>query len=84
MRFSSCFFLRAVDSHSFLADPDPSVLLNADPDPAAFKIRIRIQLKQITIPSEDFSVVDQNKRLLKSKKRKNNGGCANLTVLFKM
>ena len=27
-----CF--KAVDLHSFLADPDPAVFLNADPDPA--------------------------------------------------
>ena len=27
---------RAVDPHSFFADPNPAVLLNADPDPAAF------------------------------------------------
>ena len=26
---------RAVDPHSFFADPDPAVFLNADPDPAA-------------------------------------------------
>ena len=26
--------VRAVDPHSFFADPDPAVLLNADPDPA--------------------------------------------------
>ena len=26
---------RAVDPHSFFADPDPVVLFNADPDPAA-------------------------------------------------
>ena len=25
---------RAVDLHSFIADPDPDVHLNADPDPA--------------------------------------------------
>ena len=25
---------RAVDLYSFFADPDPAVLLNADPDPA--------------------------------------------------
>ena len=25
--------IRAVDLHSFFADPDPSVFLNADPDP---------------------------------------------------
>ena len=30
--------------HSFMADPDPAVLLNADP--AAFLMRILIQLKQ--------------------------------------
>ena len=24
---------RAVDSHSFFADPDPAVVLNVDPDP---------------------------------------------------
>ena len=33
---------RAVDPHSFFTDPDPAVLLNADLDPAAFKMRIRI------------------------------------------
>ena len=38
---------RAVDSHSFFADPDPAVFLNAYPDPAAFKMRIRIQFKTI-------------------------------------
>ena len=27
---------RAVNLHSFFADPDPAVFLNADPDPAAF------------------------------------------------
>ena len=27
---------RAVDPHSFFADPDPAVLHEADPDPAAF------------------------------------------------
>ena len=36
--------IRAVDLHSFFADPDPGVLLNADLDPAAFLMRIRIQL----------------------------------------
>ena len=30
----STFVLRAVDSHSVFADPDPAVLFNADPDPA--------------------------------------------------
>ena len=36
---------RAVDLHSFFADPDP-VFLNADPDPAVYLMRIRIQLKK--------------------------------------
>ena len=27
---------RAMDRHSFFADPDPAAFLNADPDPAAF------------------------------------------------
>ena len=38
------FSLRAVDPHSFVADPDPAVFLNVDPDPAALKMRIKIQL----------------------------------------
>ena len=37
----------AVDPHSFFADPDPAVLLNAVPDPAAFFKRIQSQLKKI-------------------------------------
>ena len=37
-------FSRAVDPHSFFADPDPAVCLNAQPDPAAFSMRIWIQL----------------------------------------
>ena len=28
---------RAVDPHSFFADPDPAILLNAHPDPAVTK-----------------------------------------------
>ena len=28
-----CILNRAVDPHSFYADPDPVVFLNADPDP---------------------------------------------------
>ena len=38
---------RAVDLHSFLADSDPAAFLNADPDPASFSVRIRIQLKKL-------------------------------------
>ena len=30
---NSLFLNRAVDPHSFYADPDPAVFLNADPDP---------------------------------------------------
>ena len=41
--------IRAVDPPSFLADPDPAVILNTDPDPAGFFLmRIRIQLKEIS------------------------------------
>ena len=28
--------IRAVDPHSFFADPNPAVFLNVDPDPAVF------------------------------------------------
>ena len=73
---------RAVDPHSLFADPhslfadpypDPAVFLNADPDPAAFKmwIRIRIQLKpikKITLWRVFFSC-KKHKRMLKSKKQ---------------
>ena len=38
---------RAVDPHSFFSDPDPAVFLNADPDPAASKMKIRIQFKKL-------------------------------------
>ena len=36
---------RAVDPQSFFADPDPAVLLNADPDPSAFVMRIQIRIQ---------------------------------------
>ena len=36
-----------MDPLSFYADPDPAVHLNADPDPAALKMRIRIQPNKI-------------------------------------
>ena len=35
--------IRAVDPYSFFADPDSTVLLNADLDPAFYKMRIRIR-----------------------------------------
>ena len=40
--------IRAVDLHSFLADPDPAALLNADPYPAAFLMQIQ-NVKKITL-----------------------------------
>ena len=43
-KIPTLYFTRAVDPHSFLADPDPAFFLNADPDPAALKMWIRIQL----------------------------------------
>ena len=41
----SLVIIRAAESHSFIADPNPAVFLNADPDPASFQMRIRIQFK---------------------------------------
>ena len=43
--YTRYILIRAVDPHSFFADPDPDVFLNADPDPGALLMRIRIQLK---------------------------------------
>ena len=37
---------RAVDHHSFYADPDPAVSLNADPDPDPGP-QVQVQLNQI-------------------------------------
>ena len=39
---------RAVDPHSFFADPDTAVFLNADSYSATQKLRIRIQSKFVT------------------------------------
>ena len=38
----------AVGPHSFFADPDPAVFFHADPDVAAFLMRIQIQLKYLS------------------------------------
>ena len=50
-------------------DPDPAVLLNADPfpNPASFLMRIRIQLKKICnkLPYEAFYGVKKQKSLVK-------------------
>ena len=41
---TECFVQGCGSAFIFFADLDPAVLLNADPDPAAFLMRIRIQL----------------------------------------
>ena len=57
-----------MDPHSFFANPDPAVLLNADPgpdpDPAAVLMRIRIQLNKISkqLPCEEFSGVEKDNK----------------------
>ena len=55
---------RPVDPHSFFADPDPAVFLNADLDPAAFLMWIRIELKQIceSLPYEEFTGVEKDNK----------------------
>ena len=64
------FSLRAVDPHSFVADPDPAVFLNVDPDPAALKMRIKIQLNFFFFYTfEDFSIVVQNKKRTLERKK---------------
>ena len=58
-----------MDPHSFCADPDQSVLLNADPDPTAFLIRIRIQQHKIInkLP-ESFLELKKKKNIAQKKK----------------
>ena len=46
-----------MDPHSFFADPDLGVFLNVDPGPAAFLMRIQIQLNIIC---KEFSLVVKN------------------------
>ena len=63
-----------MDPHSFFADQDPGVLLNAEPDPAALVLRIGIQLYKLCkkLPYEEFSVVEkQNKKDCLKVKEKN-------------
>ena len=52
---------RAVDPHSFFANPDP----------AAFLMRIRIQLKKLVTnyPTKSFLELKVEKKLIKSKKK---------------
>ena len=47
---------RAADPQLFIAVLDPAAFLNADPDPAAFLMQIRLQLKNLgkKLPYEDF------------------------------
>ena len=54
-----------MDPHSFFADQDPGVLLNAEPDPAALVLRIGIQLYKLCkkLPYEEFSVVEKKKKI---------------------
>ena len=72
------FSLRAVDPHSFVADPDPAVFLNVDPDPAALKMRIKIQLNFFFF----YTLFKIFRYLYKTKKERwkerNNGASANL------
>ena len=53
-----------MDPHSFFANPDPAVFLNADPNPASLWMRFRIQLKQIfeKLPDEECFVVEKDKK----------------------
>ena len=55
---------RAVDPHSFLADPDPAAIL--------MQIRIRIQFNKICNkwPYEEFSGVEEEKKIAQKYKTK--------------
>ena len=64
------------------ADPDPIVFISADPDPTAFSMPIRIQLKQMLLdflnllkftPIGRPSVPKKQRRWLKSKKKHGSG-----------
>ena len=54
---------RAVDPHSFVADLDPVVFLNADPD-SAFKT-----LYKISFWNEEFSVVEKIEKIAQKQKQ---------------
>ena len=51
----------AVDPHSYVADLDPVVFLNpnpnADPDPALQNLRSGLKLCKKTVPFEEFAVI---------------------------
>ena len=61
------------DPNPFFADPDTAVLLNADSDPAAFLMRIRILLNKMynKLPYEEFSGVEKDKQYCSKVKKKN-------------
>ena len=69
-----------MDPHSFFANPNPVNFLNVDPDPdpAAFKMRTRIQLKRICekLPFKEFSGDEKDKIIVQ--KYKNHGADLNL------
>ena len=71
---------RAVDPHSFFADPDPAVFLNADPDTAAFQMLIRIQLLKKILGRVFLSW----KNIKDCTKVRNKGACANLLLHFEL
>ena len=47
---------KAVDPHSFFADPDPAIFLNADPDPAWQNCEVTLNVKKI--PYEELPLID--------------------------
>ena len=71
-----------MDPYSFCADsdPDPAVCLNADPDQAALKMWIQIQVKKFVQKKsyEEFSFVV--KHMKDFSKVRINGPCANLLL----
>ena len=76
-------FLADPDPHPFFADPDTAVLLNADSDPAAFLMRIRILLNKMynKLPYEEFSGVEKDKQYCSKVKKKKHGADPNLLTI---
>ena len=68
-------FCRAVDPHSFYADPDPAIYLNVDTHPVLGPTLTKFKEKN----HEKFSQVVKN--LNDYSKVRNNGACANLLLL---
>ena len=59
---------RAVDPHSFFADQDPAVLLNAHPDPAVKKCGLGSSLTKF-VTDYFMKCGNKQKKLLKSYKQ---------------